>query len=49
MIVEGKVNIYKAAEYYDEDGKVIRKDELIMEVGEGELVGEDAAWFERDC
>ena len=49
MIVEGRVNIFKQVEFCDANGKRTKRDELIMEIEGGDVIGEDAIWFERAC
>ena len=49
MVVSGRVSISKSIEFFDENGSLKRKDQLIMEIEGGDVIGEDFIWFDRPC
>jgi len=49
MVVSGRVNISKSISFFDENDILKRKDQLIMEIEGGDVIGEDFIWFDRPC
>ena len=45
MIVDGRVSISKKMQYIDQNGILNKKDQLIMEIQGGDVIGEDFIWF----
>ena len=49
MVVSGRVNISRSITFFDENDMLKRKDQLIMEIDGGDVIGEDFIWFDRPC
>ena len=49
MLVEGRVNVSRLLQFYDENDILKKKDEIIMEIAPGDLIGEDYLWFNREA
>ena len=47
MLVEGRVNIVRIIEFLDENENLKKKEEIMMEIAPGEIIGEDFIWFNR--
>lgn len=48
FIVEGNVDVYKTVQYFDENDKLLKKEEKIMAVQAGDIIGEDTLWFDSN-
>ena len=49
IIISGKVGVFKTLNYFDEHDQIKKREVLIMEVSNSEIVGEDPIWYERPC
>lgn len=42
------MGIFKKLEYFNENDKIQIKEQLIMDISESEVIGEDYIWFNRE-
>ena len=47
MVVEGRINISRFIQFLDENENLKKKDEIIMEIAPGDIIGEEFIWFNR--
>ena len=48
ILLTGKVSIYKILEYLNENDEKIKKQQMIMDIFPGDVIGEDRLWYERN-